>query len=173
MMATLAFNELSISNIWLMHIMSLVSFYTPRKHQQTSAFVFSGGIERGQWYEMGYMKGSLYKWSVLLWYGNSYQLKASFLKRLPKVSFNKNNENYEQWKKVVTFPDDIYLFKVNNKNTRTKCEICSKLRMKTSERRHSKQPKWVSALDGFALKPFFTYIKTNFTKTTRLKLVKA
>ena len=126
----------------------------------------------------GYRKRSvvwngLHERQLILWYGNSYQLKASFLKRLPKVSFNKNNENYEQWKKVVTFPDDIYLFKVNNKNTRTKCEICSKLRMKTSERRHSKQPKWVSALDGFALKPFFTYIKTNFTKTTRLKLVKA
>ena len=29
-----------------------------------------------------------------------------------------------------------YRFKVNNKNTRTKCEICSKLTIKTSERFH-------------------------------------
>ena len=26
-----------------------------------------------------------------------------------------------------------YMFKVNNRNTRTRCEICSKLTMKTSE----------------------------------------
>ena len=36
--------------------------------------------------------------------------------------------------------DDIpagnYTFKVNNRNTRTKCEICSKLTIKTPERRH-------------------------------------
>ena len=30
----------------------------------------------------------------------------------------------------------IYLFKVNNRNTRTRCEICSKLTIKTPERRH-------------------------------------
>ena len=30
----------------------------------------------------------------------------------------------------------IYLLKVNNKNTRTRCEICSKLTIKTPERRH-------------------------------------
>ena len=29
-----------------------------------------------------------------------------------------------------------YLFKVNNGNTRTMCEICSKLSIKTPERRH-------------------------------------
>ena len=31
---------------------------------------------------------------------------------------------------------DIYLLKVINRNTRTKCEICSKLTIKTPERRH-------------------------------------
>ena len=30
----------------------------------------------------------------------------------------------------------IYLFKVNNRNTRTSCEICSKLKIKTPERSH-------------------------------------
>ena len=30
----------------------------------------------------------------------------------------------------------IYLFKVNNRNTRTRCEICPKLTIKTPERRH-------------------------------------
>ena len=32
------------------------------------------------------------------------------------------------------FPATISLFKVNNKNTRKKCEICSKLTIKTTER---------------------------------------
>ena len=30
----------------------------------------------------------------------------------------------------------IYLLKVNNTNTRTRCEICSKLTIKTQELRH-------------------------------------
>ena len=29
--------------------------------------------------------------------------------------------------------DNIYLFKVNNKHTRKRCEICSKLTIKTPE----------------------------------------
>ena len=35
-----------------------------------------------------------------------------------------------------TVPVDNYKFKVNNRNTRTRCEICSKLIIKTPERRH-------------------------------------
>ena len=34
------------------------------------------------------------------------------------------------------FPVGIYLFHVNNRNTRTMCEICSKLIIKTPEQRH-------------------------------------
>ena len=33
-------------------------------------------------------------------------------------------------------PANIYLFKVNNRSTRKRCEICSKSTIKTSERRH-------------------------------------
>ena len=33
-----------------------------------------------------------------------------------------------------TYPVNIYLFKTNNRNTRKKCETCSKLTIKTSER---------------------------------------
>ena len=33
-------------------------------------------------------------------------------------------------------PVGLYLLKVNNRNTRTWCEICSKLTIKTTERRH-------------------------------------
>ena len=33
-------------------------------------------------------------------------------------------------------PAGNYMFKVNNRNTRTRCEICSKLTIKTPERRY-------------------------------------
>ena len=33
----------------------------------------------------------------------------------------------------------IYLLKVNNKNTRTRCETCSKLKIKTPERRQKRR----------------------------------
>ena len=36
----------------------------------------------------------------------------------------------------IAIPADNYIFKVNNRNTRTKCEICSKLTIKIPERRH-------------------------------------
>ena len=35
-----------------------------------------------------------------------------------------------------TFPGGIYLLKINNRNTRARCEICSDLTIKIPERRH-------------------------------------
>ena len=37
---------------------------------------------------------------------------------------------------LKVFPVGIYLLKVNNKNTKTRYEICSKLAIKTPERRY-------------------------------------
>ena len=37
--------------------------------------------------------------------------------------------------RTLNFPANIYSFKVNNRNTRKRCEICSKLTTKTPERR--------------------------------------
>ena len=37
---------------------------------------------------------------------------------------------------ISTFPVGNYMFKVNNRNTRTRCEKCSKLTVKTSELRY-------------------------------------
>ena len=34
------------------------------------------------------------------------------------------------------FPTNIYLFKVNNGNTKKRCKMCSKLTIKAPERRH-------------------------------------
>ena len=38
-----------------------------------------------------------------------------------------------EWRRKVPYPADIYLFKVNKRNTRARCEICSKLTIKTPE----------------------------------------
>ena len=44
------------------------------------------------------------------------------------------------WKEIIfgngNNPHNIYIFKVNNRSTRKKCEICSKFAIKTPERRH-------------------------------------
>ena len=45
--------------------------------------------------------------------------------------FKVNSKNY--WNNN---PTSNYMFKVNNRNTRTKCDICSKLTIKTPERCH-------------------------------------
>ena len=37
----------------------------------------------------------------------------------------------------IFYPAGNYLFKVNNKSTRTRCEVCSKLIIKTPERRQA------------------------------------
>ena len=44
----------------LTHFMSLFSFCTPWKHQKTSGFLFSGGIEREQWHEMNWFTAFFY-----------------------------------------------------------------------------------------------------------------
>ena len=42
---------------------------------------------------------------------------------------------FNQNRKTGTYPANIYLFKVDNKNSRKRYEICSKLTIKTPERR--------------------------------------
>ena len=39
-------------------------------------------------------------------------------------------------KSVCSYPQGVYLFKVNNRNSRTRCKICSKLTTKAPERRY-------------------------------------
>ena len=43
------------------------------------------------------------------------------------------------------FPSGNYMFKVNNGNSRTRCEICSKLTIKTLERHQWQGSKYFSA----------------------------
>ena len=41
--------------------------------------------------------------------------------------------NLDQIRHIFTYPAKIYLLKINNRNTRKKCEICSKFTIKTPE----------------------------------------
>ena len=64
------------------------------------------------------------------------------------------------------YPAVNYMFKVNNRNTRTVCEICSKLTIKTPEWRHWRIGVWTSA---FVINPFqgnvpFQFPPENVTK---------
>ena len=48
----------------------------------------------------------------------------------PQMFFSKNQKNYSikvYYSRNSGIPVDIYQLKVNNRNTRTKCEMCSKL----------------------------------------------
>ena len=53
-----------------------------------------------------------------------------FIEKVRKIRCeSKKNKN------ILEFPAINYLFKVNNRNARKSCEICSKLTIKTPERR--------------------------------------
>ena len=76
----------------------------------------------------------------------------------------------------MKYPGNIYLFKVNNGNTRKKCEICSKLTIKRPERRHGRRSgdfivnfehishlfSSVSTVDFEQVNVSWVYIKTSF-----------
>ena len=47
----------------------------------------------------------------------------------------KKNQTDSNVRATRRYPVGIYLFKVNNRNTRTRCEICSELTTKTPEQR--------------------------------------
>ena len=70
-------------------------------------------------------------------YKRKHSLKIGILK-LVVTFFNKIRKKYlGTWKfaKTWKFSVGICLFKVNNRNTKVRCEICSKVKIKTSERR--------------------------------------
>ena len=46
------------------------------------------------------------------------------------------SQNHDSRRFLFVHTVGNYMFKVNNRNTRTSCEICSKLTIKTPERRH-------------------------------------
>ena len=56
------------------------------------------------------------------------------MRNSPRAAF-KNPRLFGNWEKLETTPANVYLFKFNNRNTRKRCKICSKLTIKTPERR--------------------------------------
>ena len=70
------------------------------------------------------MKNVRYKWK-----SSEKTIKLLKTKTMQEIS-------HKHFKQCQHFPNDIYLFKVNNRNTRTMREICSKLTKKAPERRH-------------------------------------
>ena len=53
------------------------------------------------------------------------------------VHATKASNNIEIKFIYIEVPTNIYLFKVNNRNTRKRCKICLKLTIKTSKRRQT------------------------------------
>ena len=66
---------------------------------------------------------------------------------------------------VSPYTVDIYIFKVSNRNTRRRCEICSKLTIKTpaSERRYFNFEQvnagWAAAVFCFQVKRLSRFLK--------------
>ena len=56
------------------------------------------------------------------------------LKEIVTVKFSRKSTVLVE---VYLSPVGIYLLKVNNRNTRTKCKICSKFTIRTAERRQA------------------------------------
>ena len=59
-------------------------------------------------------------------------LSANLFIIVPEIVFLKKSKKAKQ---SNAYPAGNCMFKVNNRNTRTRCEICSKLTIKTPERR--------------------------------------
>ena len=71
--------------------------------------------------------------------GNKYRVGLMYfpfhiINKSPVVTSSTKNLNLSKVLKCH-IPAGIYLFKVNNRNTRARCEICSKLTINTPERR--------------------------------------
>ena len=72
-------------------------------------------------------------WTAFSWF--PWKQTSSYVK--------KSKFAVESWERrkviqviMILYLASIYLLKVNNRNTRTRCEICSKLTIKIPERRH-------------------------------------
>ena len=76
----------------------------------------------------------LFRW---IW---AHFLKTPISKYLSKQEINALCYHHERcssvsWANIYLHPAVIYILRVHNRNTRTRCEICSKLTIKTPERR--------------------------------------
>ena len=77
------------------------------------------------------------------WDSTNVFIKIRFCLKLINLDYLTNTASFllafwhseNTWSSKLS-PIGIHLLKINNRNTRTRCEICSKLTIKTPERRH-------------------------------------
>ena len=75
---------------------------------------------------------------IVLCSRNVYDVVIRFLSNyevLVNIGMTCINNNDTVMTLMSVYPAKIYLFKVNNRNTRKRCEMCSKLTIKKQERR--------------------------------------
>ena len=88
-------------------------------------------------------RNALFCWSRKLFYakwvevGHSRKLIHKISRFLDLVKLSSRKVSFSKKAFLRLFPAGIYLLKVNNRNTRTRCEICLKLTIKTPKRCHS------------------------------------
>ena len=85
----------------------------------------------GKWKrEVGYLRPAIYfaltKKKII-----DETLNREIKKPKEMLSYFKLSNAPKDNSKKVSYPVGIYLLNVNNRNTRTRCEICSKLTIKT------------------------------------------
>ena len=71
---------------------------------------------------------------------------------------------------MITYSAAIYLLKVNNRNTRTRCETCSTLPIKTPERRQALNMLLIHAIGKCILQVNNNENKTTFINIAALSL---
>ena len=75
-------------------------------------------------------------WLKMVLVSLTYQFSIDSSIALIKEFFVRDTETSISWQAdIAPYPANIYLFKVINRNARKRCEICSKLTIKTPERR--------------------------------------
>ena len=107
----------NFENSALTHFMQLVSFYTHYNHQKIKGFpIFSGGIKRDQWHEIGWSHNSfsqnrcIYRWLYI----------GRISKWLAVVSVNFNSFNTE----LLSISTQSWLNSVTRWNLARKETIC-------------------------------------------------
>ena len=83
-------------------------------------------------------KRSSRKWQQISrrWYTLTQLATVNWFILMASGVSNTKNTKHIYFQCFQELPANIYLFKINNRNTRKRCEICSKLTIKSPERRH-------------------------------------
>ena len=126
----------------LIHFQPIFHYIPPWEYHKIGGFlIFSRGIEVEHWLKMSWLclifdVGLFVSFSHLficfVYFSLCFSLIINPDHPVKRISLNASSDQ-----KFVEAPNPagIYLLKVNNINTRTRCEICSKLTIKTPEQR--------------------------------------